>query len=136
MSNIVRNQERPQPAVRLAALVVLAFLALALGSEPVSTRPARVADGIWFGAFDLGGSARAFKGAGEDSIKRQRQSDQPFGFRVDSFNPLRGQLPIPVIGPMAACAARWRFSTTMSSTSMGSRPLPPRLRTSRMRATQ
>ena len=59
MSSIFRHDETRRPGLRLAALVVLGFLALLLGSEAVATRPARVAEGIWVGALNLGGSPRS-----------------------------------------------------------------------------
>jgi hypothetical protein len=59
MSSIFRHDETRRPGLRLAAVVVLGFLALLLRPEAVSTRPAWVAEGIWVGALNLGGSPRS-----------------------------------------------------------------------------
>ena len=55
---------------------------------------------------------RALQRAGEDSLKSKRQSGQTFGCLVHSFNPLRGQLPLPIAGAGAAISAVHRDAVT------------------------
>jgi hypothetical protein len=59
MSSVLRHALARQPRLRLAALAALGCLALVIRPEPVSTRPFRMADGVWVGALSVGGSPRS-----------------------------------------------------------------------------
>jgi hypothetical protein len=59
MSSVLWHGLNRQPRVRLAALAALGCLAFVIRPEPVSSRPVRMADGVWVGALSLGGSPRS-----------------------------------------------------------------------------